>query len=1220
MSDSIRQSQENNSEESQQPVEPGIDERADISAREKSSNDQTGNGISAQESPEEEENPVSREQGEAGSESQPSGSDLEQDGKIETVAEDGQLDKPLVNDDTEPAEDTEKQTETIAWPEYEDSDKNEKPVPAFVDSDEFEWEPSGTEKLSFDPESDDNTEFTVMAEEKDEADTHPVKIEDTQPSLKGNEPTIPPVMSGDTAPVRRVTRDGTGSALPRRVSQVDTDATRVMPSAYGSRSSRYRNASSSAMLTTAPRATQQPEAPAKGFNWSKGLGCLLRLVIVSLFFIVIILIGVGSIILYQYYNIAATLPNVDDLRDRAAQFETTRILDRNGNVLYEILDPTAGRRSYVPLEKISPYMVAAIVAVEDKDFYSHPGFDARGIVRAFWQNYRSGETVSGASTITQQLARALLFTPDERQRTYERKVREAILAEEITRRYSKDEILELYLNEFYFGNLAYGVEAAAQTYFGASSDKLTLAQAAFLAGLPQAPSVYDIYTNREVTLRRAEQALFLMYRASQEQGCIYVSNSPQRVCVDALAVAASSNELANTVFTSPLVEMRFPHWVTYIRSLLEDQYDPQTIYRSGFTVYTTIDPDLQMAAQRMVAEKLALLEEHNATNGALVAIQPKTGEILAFVGSADFYNADIDGQVNMAISPRQPGSAIKPLTYTAAFEMGWTASTLIWDVPSEFPPSGRDDDPRPPYKPTNFNNRFHGPVTVRDALANSYNIPAVKALDFVGIYDDPETRREEGLIAFAQRLGITTFTRDDYGLSLTLGGGEVSLLEFTSAFGVYANGGRLVPPVAITHIVDHHGNVVFDYTPPAGDIVIRPEHAFLISSILSDNQARTPMFGANSVLNLPFQAAAKTGTTNDFRDNWTMGYTPDISVGVWVGNADYTPMQNITGITGAGPIWADFMKYAIGNLTGGNPTPFARPSGIIERVICGVSGAEPSRWCPSQKGEIFAADQPPLPKDEDLWLEIEIDTWTGLPASSVCDKFVEEILVLNVTDSWAIEWLKNNSQGKAWAEEMGFTEPLYFVAERSCRADDPRPLLQITSPRDGEMVQTNPVEIIGQVGATGKFEYYQLEYGVGHDPIHWERLTREGIPINQTEKIYEWDVTDLPPGEVTLRIYLHSTDDTYAELKVRINLQIPTPTPTPTETSTPTETPTETLTPTFTPTNTPTPTQTLTPTITPTPTPTEPPNETGTPSIIPMTPVTPTETPNETATVSSEVE
>ena len=502
------------------------------------------------------------------------------------------------------------------------------------------------------------------------------------------------------------------------------------------------------------------------------MGCLLKSGIVFLFAIILMIAIAGSFAVYKYFSIAQDLPDVEDLRLRASQFETTRILDRNGNTLYEILDPNAGRRTYVSLDKVSPYVVAATIATEDKEFYNHPGYDPVAIARALWQNYTSQEVVSGASTITQQLARNLLFTPSERIETsYERKSREIILAAEITRRYSKDEILELYLNESFYGNRSYGIEAAAETYFNTTADKLTLAQASFLAGLPQAPSVYDIFTNREETLRRHQQVLLLMYQINKEEGCITVSNSPQPVCVDAVAAATAAEEIQDYAFELNQGMMRYPHWVNYVRSVLEEQYDAQTIYRSGFTVYTTLDPDLQERAQEIVADQVGILADRNVMDGALVAIQPSTGEILAMVGSADFYNEEISGQVNMAVSPRQPGSSIKPLTYTAAFEKGWTPATLIWDVPSEFPPSGDPDDPSPPYEPVNYDERFHGPVTVRAALANSFNIPAVKTLNFVGIYDDPSTPQEEGLIKFAERMGITTLTREDYGLSLTLGGG-----------------------------------------------------------------------------------------------------------------------------------------------------------------------------------------------------------------------------------------------------------------------------------------------------------------------------------------------------------------------------------------------------------------------------------------------------------------
>ncbi|MEW6716278.1 MAG: transglycosylase domain-containing protein [Chloroflexota bacterium] len=1014
--------------------------------------------------------------------------------------------------------------------------------------------------------------------------------EHTLPLEQANVPS-PPLL-GRTPPSAPPAIDTEGMPLPRRVDEIDVDSTMVSQVAYG------RTTPSKPLLYSPP--PESDYAPPKPRPvW----GCLLRGFIVVLFgFVLLGLIG-GSFALYEYYTIAATLPNIDDLPARASQFETTRILDRNGNVLYEILDPNAGRRTYVPLEKMSPYLVAATIATEDKEYYSHPGFDPMAILRAFLQNFRAGETVSGASTITQQLARILLFSPEERvQITYMRKVREALLAAEITRRYSKDEILELYMNEIYYGNLSYGVEAASETYFGSSADKLTLAQAAFLAGLPQAPSVYDVYTNREVTMNRFKQVLVLMYEASVEQGCIFVSNNQQPVCVDAPSAAGAYTELEGYVFKDPKIYMRYPHWVNYVRSLLEAQFDAQTIYRSGFTIVTTLDPGLQDEAERIVKEQVAALAGNNATDGALVAIRPSTGEILAMVGSADFYNEIIHGQVNMAISPRQPGSAIKPLTYVAAFEKGWTPATLIWDVPSEFPPSGDPNDPRPPYKPINYDERFHGPVTVRSALGNSYNVPAVKALQFVGIFDDPNIPGEDGLIALARRLGITTLNRLDYGLSLTLGGGEVSLLELTRAYAVLANSGRRIPSVAITRILDYSGSVLYDYQTPAGEQVVLPEHAFLIYSILSDNAARTLAFGANSVLNLPFLAAAKTGTTNDFRDNWTIGYTPDIAVGVWVGNADNTPMQNTTGLTGAAPIWAQFIQIAIQRLTGGYPTAYVRPAGIIERVICSVSGSEPSQWCPQQRSEYFASSQPPLPKGQDLWQRAVIDTWTGLLASPSCAEFTSEKIALNVSDPWAQKWIKEDASGQAWAESMGFSKPVFFTPDRACKDTDPRPLIWFAAPREGEVITINPVDIYGKASATGNFLRYRLEFGLGEDPVKWELLDKSGTPKDQPEKLYTWDLTELPAGPVTLRLYLESTNGTFAELRLHLVLQVPTPTPTPTdtptETPTPTETststPTETVTPTFTPTIKPTSSPTPSPTSTATPVPTPSPTNTST--------------------------
>jgi penicillin-binding protein 1C len=1004
--------------------------------------------------------------------------------------------------------------------------------------------------------------------------THKVKPGVEKPAREGEAATIPPSPEA-TVP----------SGLPHPVDVVDRYATRVTPSAF------QPGGPKQAAKPPVPRQRPQPggvkvtRKSASSPSTRQLLGCLVRILIVLAFLGAFLFVAVFSIGVYQYYSIASTLPSIDDLKSRASQFETTRILDREGNLLYEIIDPNAGRRTYVPLAKISPYEIAATLATEDKEFYNNPGFNFFSMLRALWQNYTNQVIVSGASTITQQLARTLLFTPEERnERSYQRKAREIILAAEITRRYTKEEILELYLNENYYGSMAYGIEAAAETYFNTTADKLTLGQAAFLAGLPQAPSVYDIFTNPEDTLGRLEQVLVLMYQVSQEKSCIYVSTTIEPVCVGAGDATEALNEIKSYTFTPDQNNMVFPHWVNYVRAILEAQYGVQTIYHSGFTVYTTIDPSLQTLAEQLVKQQIDSLADRNVTGGALVAIRPSTGEILAMVGSPDFNNTISAGEINMAISPRQPGSSIKPLTYVAAFEKGWTPGTLIWDVPSQFTPSGLPNDNMPPYVPVNYDGRFHGPVTVRDALANSYNVPAVKTLQFVGIYDDPNTPTPDGFIKFAERLGITTFTRSDYGLSLTLGGGDVSLLELSSAYAVYANGGRRVPPAAILKIVDHNGNVVFEYSPPAGDQVVRAEHAYLISSILSDNNARTPTFGGDSVLNLPFQVAAKTGTTNDFRDNWTLGYTPDLVAGVWVGNPDYTPMQNTTGLTGAAPIWSQFMISAEMEVSNGHPATFVRPASIVDKVICSISGTEPSQWCPLQRGEIFAYDQLPLPKEDDLWKEVQIDTWTGLTASDQCGDYTAKKLTLNVTDPTAISWIKDTSDGQSWANQMGFTEPIFFVPTRQCQLSDPRPNILFAGISEGERITDPSLDIYALVNATSNFQEYRLEYGLGDDPGNWQvLLDHVTTQTSQPDRIYTWDLRSVPVGRVTLRIYVTSNQNMFAEKRIHLDIQVPTPTPT--LTSTPTQTPTFTLTPTRT--NTPTPTETMTPTATETETPTD---------------------------------
>lgn len=919
--------------------------------------------------------------------------------------------------------------------------------------------------------------------------------------------------------------------------------------------------------------SKRPERPIKK---GKQAGCFIRAIIGILILALVGVFILGAVAIFQYFSLASSLPEINNLSEKTSQFETTRIMDRNGDLLYEMISPTAGRRTYIPLEKISPYLIAATIATEDKEYYYHPGYDPFAMFRALMQNSTSGETVSGASTITQQLARMLLFSQEERYEvTLRRKAREIVLAAEITRKYSKEKILEIYLNEAYYGNLAYGIEAAAETYFNTTADKLTFSQSSFLAGLPQAPGVYDIFTNREDTLRRHVQVLDLMVTLSNEKNCIYVSTNIQPVCIDANNAARAAVEISDYPFQIRENNMRFPHWVNYIRSQLEQQYDPQTIYRSGFTVYTTIDPTMQETAERIVREQIENLADYNVQDAALVAIQPATGQILSMVGSADFNNVEISGQVNMAVSPRQPGSSIKPLTYTAAFEKGWTPATLIWDVPSEFPPSGDPNDPREPYKPVNYDEKFHGPVTVRTALANSYNVPAVKTLQFVGVYDNKDTPEADGFINFAKRMGITSLTRDDYGLALTLGGGEVTLLDMTSAFSIYSNLGQRVKPVSILKIENYAGDLIYQFKPEEPVQVIRPEHAYLISSILSDNEARVPMFGENSVLRMPFDAAAKTGTTNDFRDNWTMGFTPDLAVGVWVGNADYSAMLHTTGLTGAAPIWSSFMQEAVPYITNNNPTPFRRPGGLVDKVICSISGTEPSEECPNSRSEVFASDQLPLPASKDFYANVTIDTWSKDLASGACQEFQRSIKAISISDPWGKKWITDTDQGRVWLSDVGLGENVRFAPERECTADDPKPTIFYAGIEDNQAITESPFDIYAVVDVPSGFKDFVLEYGLGDEPEEWIHLAGPfDTPRPSPDRLVTWNVSELAGNVVTVRVVLYGTEDNYAEKRIRLFLDVPPPTPTPEPTAT------QTVEPTFTPTPTSTSTE-VPPTITP---------------------------------------
>ena len=805
----------------------------------------------------------------------------------------------------------------------------------------------------------------------------------------------------------------------------------------------------------------------------------------------VLLFASGVLCLASYYYVASGLPAPEELQQRTFTFASSCIYDRNGGLMWELMDPQAGKRTWVPLSQVSPYLQGATIATEDRDFYSNTGVDLVAVLRALYYNLTEGKIVSGGSTITQQLARNVLLEPEERaEQTLWRKLREAVLALELARRYPKDTILEIYLNQIYYGNLAYGIEAASQTYFGKHASDISLAEAALLAGLPQAPASYDPLVNPAAPKVRQQTVLSLMVEAG------YITQDQ--------ATAALAEELH---YLQPMLEFPAPHFVVYVRQLLETRYGPDLIYREpGLRVYTTLDPRLQHMAETELASQLEALRDLEVTNGAVVILNARTGEVLAMVGSRDFNDAAISGQVNMAVQPRQPGSAIKPLTYLAAFERGWTPATLLMDVPVAYP-DGRGGQ----YRPTNYDGKFRGPVLLRSALANSLNIPAVKTLEFVTV---------PGLQEMAQRLGITTLTRDDYGLSLTLGGGEVSLLELAGALQAIASGGRRQPTTAILRVTDGLNRPIEEFRPDAGLQVLRPEHAYLISHILSDNQARTPVFGPNSPLKLSRPAAAKTGTTNDFRDNWAIGYTPELVVGVWVGNADNHPMRGVSGVSGAGPIWHSIMENALAGLP---VSDFVRPPGIVELEICSESGTRPGPLCPERKLELFAYDQPPLGPEHDIRQRLRIDTRancvTRLPGPA---EFIQER-----------EFRVFPPDGRAWALQQGFEQPPPPCPESS----EVSSLAAITWPTEGQSVQG--VVLVQGVALAPGFAYYQLEYGVGPSPQVFGPLAG---PFNQPVEnglLVEWDTRPLPNGLYTLRLLVFDEANRRQEARVMVLVDNP---------------------------------------------------------------------------------
>lgn len=821
----------------------------------------------------------------------------------------------------------------------------------------------------------------------------------------------------------------------------------------------------------------------------------------------------GTGFLFAWY--AKDLPRPDKVK--RSDGLSTVILDRNGESLYDIFENE--NRIPVKWEDVPQYLKDATIAVEDKDFYKHQGLSRTGIVRAFL-NIVFLHNFQGGSTLTQQLVKTVLLT---RERTLPRKIKEAILAIQIERKYSKDEILRMYLNEVPYGGTAVGVEAASKYYFNKPVREITLIEAAILGGLPQAPSLYTPYgKDPKAYVARTQHVL----RRMREDG--YISGFQE---------TEANKLLVSVKFTPGDSGLRAPHFVEYVRQQLVDKFGQKMVEGGGLKVTTSLDWKLQEKAQQIVADEVAKAKKLKVGNGAAIVIDPETGEILAMVGSKDYAATDSSGfKFNVVTQgQRQPGSALKPIVYAAAFKKGYTPATLLLDVDTKYP-SG--DPTKPEYEPKNYDDKFRGPIQLRYSLANSINTIAVKVTALVGIKD---------VLRLASDMGMTTLDPTDenvrrFGLSLPLGGGEVRLIDLTSTFGVFATGGIRQEPVSILKVEDSKGKVIFENTPHTGQRVLSEEIAYLVTHILSDNQARKDIFGDHSYLFIPNRTVfAKTGTTDDKRDNWTEGGTRQRVVGVWVGNNDNSPMNQAlaSGVTGAAPIWYRLIREAIKDLP---DEQFGRPANIIEMDVDGYGGGLPVDGRPTRK-EIFVKGTEPTGPSP-IYQKIKISKHDSNKLANNVEiakgEYDEKSYVVFVEQDPASSDGKNRWQDgiNAWVDTQ--SDPLLHPPKDTYQGSD-QIGVSISDPGDHAQVNNNNPTIKASVGSANDIS--KVEILVDGAVIK----TVSGTSISESISVSN--------GQHRLSVKATDSKGNVAQADVHVGINEPYATPTPLPTFTPTPTP-----------------------------------------------------------------
>ncbi|MGD2176682.1 MAG: transglycosylase domain-containing protein [Anaerolineae bacterium] len=874
-------------------------------------------------------------------------------------------------------------------------------------------------------------------------------------------------------------------------------------------------------------------------------------------------VGGVSAVASAYSYFTRDLPEPQQIEAAEENFETTEIYDRTGqHVIARVIDPTGGERTWVSLDQIPDHLINATVASEDRSFWENPGFNPRGIARAFWADIR-GQEIQGGSSITQQLIKNIVIKEELRYvspegpawKDYERKITEILLSHRITQKYAKEQILEWYLNTNFYGNLAYGIEAAAQVYFGKSARELTPSESATLIAIPQYPRM-NPFDNPEMARKRRGLVIDAMMRDG------YIS------LAEATAAKVEPWDLAEEQ-SGDRFDMKAPHFAVHVRDLLErmPEVGPEALYRGGLRVYTTVDLDLQeqakCAAQAHIrrlsgedetlviqeavengceaAQFLPPLRSHqvgrdrSVSNASVVAIRPATGEILAMVGSLDYWDESIDGQFNVAMDGqgRQPGSSFKPFTYVTLLSQGYNAAHMLLDVRTAFrQPGGK------PYVPENYDRKYHGPQRLRLALARSYNIPAVAGLEIAGV---------DNVIRTAHRMGINTLDRglDYYGLSLTLGGGEVHPLDMVYAFSVFANNGRMygaplleeelregyrqLDPVAILRVEDRYGNVLYKYEKPESRTILSPQLAYLMNHILSDEQARWAAMGHPNPLELSNDrpAAAKTGTTNDFRDAWTIGYTPQLVVGVWAGNTDNSMMNNLPGLRGAAPVWHAVTEYALQD----EPAAFfARPEGLIESAVCAVSGKQPTAHCPTVT-ELFIPGTEPT-EECDIHQTYHVNRETGRLCTVHTPPELCEEKVYEVYPPEAVSWIASLEEDKRPETPPTQYDTIYGPSRSDAE-------VAIVSPESYSYV-SGLVPVEGNARG-GDFNFYRLVFGKGLNPTEWIQVGPDHGNQVDHGLLETWDTRKLD-GLYSLRLQVVDHSSNLRETTIQVTVDSISPT------------------------------------------------------------------------------